>query len=314
MMLAELFKSFNHFIHPATADVTKPLLDPDELNTLRIKASEAAQENITKMKSAQPLIGVQESAKTGNGFDFESLRQYQHTDSLRSINWRVFARTGSLHVNTFNEERQHGMHIVMDRRQRMRFATQGQLKVTQAAMVCSYYAMLAEYSHISVSSTVLDSPTQWQEKKTGSQHTQQAINDFIAACPPVHQEQQASSISDVLKASLLFTSPGDEVILASDFQDLLESDKASLYQLGKQCSVTAYHILDPAEITLPAEQTYRLRDFRDSEYIDINALPSDTLAKHNALLQSKVSRIQKYLQEAGVDYHQLLNTDLFPKQ
>ena len=44
------------------------------------------------------LNGQHESAKKGRGMDFSEVRQYQAGDDIRSIDWRVTARTGKAHI------------------------------------------------------------------------------------------------------------------------------------------------------------------------------------------------------------------------
>ena len=47
------------------------------------------------------LAGEYRSAFKGSGIEFEGVRQYEHGDDIRSINWSVTARTGKPHVKQF---------------------------------------------------------------------------------------------------------------------------------------------------------------------------------------------------------------------
>lgn len=51
------------------------------------------------------LNGQHESNRKGRGMNFSEVRQYQAGDDIRSIDWRVTARTGKAHTKLFSEER-----------------------------------------------------------------------------------------------------------------------------------------------------------------------------------------------------------------
>ncbi len=50
--------------------------------------------------------GQHESNRKGRGMNFSEVRQYQAGDDIRSIDWRVTARTGKAHTKLFSEERE----------------------------------------------------------------------------------------------------------------------------------------------------------------------------------------------------------------
>ena len=51
------------------------------------------------------LDGRHASRMRGRGFDFEEIREYQPGDDVRTIDWKVTARTGEAHVRVYTEER-----------------------------------------------------------------------------------------------------------------------------------------------------------------------------------------------------------------
>ncbi|GAB5373734.1 MAG: hypothetical protein AcusKO_01960 [Acuticoccus sp.] len=51
-------------------------------------------------------FGTNRSVFRGRGMEFDESRVYQPGDDMRSIDWRVTARTGTMHTKLFHEERE----------------------------------------------------------------------------------------------------------------------------------------------------------------------------------------------------------------
>jgi len=60
------------------------------------------------------LAGEYRSSFKGMGIEFEDVREYQHGDDVRSIDWNVTARTGRPYVKTFMEERELTLYFLID--------------------------------------------------------------------------------------------------------------------------------------------------------------------------------------------------------
>jgi hypothetical protein len=64
--------------------------------------------------------------------EFDESRPYQAGDDLRSLDWRVMARTGQPHTKLFREERERPVLVCVDLRSHMFFATRGAYKSVAA--------------------------------------------------------------------------------------------------------------------------------------------------------------------------------------
>jgi uncharacterized protein (DUF58 family) len=89
------------------------------------------------LKSRQPvhslLTGRRASRLRGRGLDFEEIRAYLPGDDVRSIDWRVTARTGLPHTRVFTEERERPALLAVDQRLAMFYGTRLNLKSVTAA-------------------------------------------------------------------------------------------------------------------------------------------------------------------------------------
>lgn len=79
------------------------------------------------------LNGRHASRFRGRGLNFEELRGYLPGDDVRSIDWKVTARTGEPHIRVFTEERDRPALLVVDQRMSMFFGTRLNMKSVTAA-------------------------------------------------------------------------------------------------------------------------------------------------------------------------------------
>ncbi|VFQ47504.1 DUF58 domain-containing protein [Desulfoluna butyratoxydans] len=79
------------------------------------------------------LTGRHASRLRGRGLDFEEIRGYLPGDDIRSIDWKVTARTRKPHTRVYSEERERPVLLVVDQRLSMFFGTRVNMKSVTAA-------------------------------------------------------------------------------------------------------------------------------------------------------------------------------------
>ena len=84
--------------------------------------------------------GTRLSRFRGRGIEYSESRMYLPGDDIRSIDWRVTARTGRLHTKLFHEERDRPALFVVDLGEQMRSGTRQAFKSVVAAETASLRA------------------------------------------------------------------------------------------------------------------------------------------------------------------------------
>src|SRR5262245_4260629 len=87
------------------------------------------------------LAGRHASRVRGRGLDFEELRQYLPGDDVRSIDWKVTARSRKPFVRVYTEEKDRPAVLVVDQRINMFFGSARSLKsvtAAEAAALCAW--------------------------------------------------------------------------------------------------------------------------------------------------------------------------------
>ena len=70
--------------------------------------------SLTSRKISARNSGHYLSAFKGRGMEFDEARPYQPGDDIRSMDWRVTARTGKPHTKMFREERERPVLLWVD--------------------------------------------------------------------------------------------------------------------------------------------------------------------------------------------------------
>lgn len=113
-------------------------LDLKELIYYRAKARllDLTPKNQIKHKMAGQYLAPHK----GRGMEFAEVRHYQPGDDIRSIDWRVTARTGQTHTKIYQEEKERPVFIFTDFSNTMLFGSQLLLKSVQAAHLSALVA------------------------------------------------------------------------------------------------------------------------------------------------------------------------------
>ncbi|ADE53619.1 DUF58 domain-containing protein [Coraliomargarita akajimensis] len=74
--------------------------------------------NLLELKCRRPvehlLAGEYRSVFRGRGIEFEDVRAYQPGDDVRTMDWKVTARTGEAHIKRYIEEREQFIYLLID--------------------------------------------------------------------------------------------------------------------------------------------------------------------------------------------------------
>jgi uncharacterized protein (DUF58 family) len=97
----------------------------------------------TRTTVNQVLAGAYHSIFKGMGVEFAEVRPYMRGDDIRTIDWKVTARTGGLHVKRYHEERELSVILAVDVSSSMRFGSGTQSKAELAAEAAALLAFSA---------------------------------------------------------------------------------------------------------------------------------------------------------------------------
>jgi len=211
-------------------------------------------------------FGGHRSSFRGRGMEFDEVRAYQPGDDIRTIDWRVTARTGKAHTKLFQEERERPVLLLMDARMSMRFGTRDCFKSVLAARAAAVLTWVAIAGGDRVGGVVL---TPFVLDAFRPERSRRRILHFVKAVAEAtaqgfgHEEERAEPEPTLVEALAYLRSaarPGTLVFLVSDFADFDAAAARELNRLGHSSQVTAVFTYDALEARLPPRGSYRVSD------------------------------------------------------
>lgn len=207
----------------------------------------------------------------GRGVEFDESRPYQDGDDLRTIDWRVTARTGKPHTKVFREERNRPVFVWLDLRRPMLFATRGEFKGVRAAEVAAIVAWSAVANGDRLGGLVF-SDTEHRELRPGlGARSALHLLDAIAAPAFWQPPPAAAAEADAERAIVRLTRvarPGSLIFMISDFRRLGAEAERHLIRLAGHCDLLLVHCYDSVEAELPPPGRYRIEGHGGSFVID----------------------------------------------
>ena len=206
----------------------------------------------------------------GRGMEFDETRLYQAGDDIRSIDWRVTARTGKTHTKIFREERERPVFISVDQRATMQFATRGVFKSVLAAKIAALLAWTAHHYGDRIGGQLFFDNDCYELKP---QNGKQAVLHFLNALvrPNVKQtELPHENLEPIFGRLLHHARPGSLLYIISDFRGLTPHAETQLAKLAQHCDVVLVFVHDDLEQHLPRSSRYRFTQQGQDVIIDTN--------------------------------------------
>jgi len=245
-----------------TAIPNSVVVDLDSLIELRLHAGKTM--NATRKKSVAQRAGNFTSPFRGRGMDFSEVRLYQPGDDIRSIDWRVTARTGKTHTKLFTEERERAIYFVVDTGANMQFGTQVSFK----SVVASKVAALLAWSSMSHGDRVggifyagsLHKEIKPVGGKRGVLTFLKRLVDWNRSTYSEIDHDSSAGFIDVLSRLKRIAKPGSLVFIISDFSALTSTAKRYLSQISQHCEIAMINVFDELERHAPPNGNYMLSD------------------------------------------------------
>ena len=213
--------------------------------------------------------GAYLSSFKGRGMEFDEVRPYTQGDDVRSIDWRVTARSGKPHTKLFREERERAVLLWVDLRAAMFFATRGAFKAVRAAQTAALLGWKTLQRGDRLGALIFDEHRHDELRPKRGQpslmHVLRRLATHAAWRNGVRHSDESAAAA-VLQQSLLrlrrVAQPGSLLVLLSDFAALQAQDSLHLVQLARHNDVILINIHDPMEAELPPAGHYRVSDGR----------------------------------------------------
>ncbi len=270
-------KALVESVDPKWLDVAAP--DPRELIRLRHSARDLVL--FPRIQASATGAGGYRSRFRGRGMDFDEVRPYQPGDDIRSIDWRVTARTNTTHTKLFREEKERPVLVAVDLRSSMFFGSTA-LKSVVASRVAATLAWAGLNANDRVGGLVFGPRHQRDVRARRSRHSvleliRTLTETCLALMEPAEDRLDLGRIAEDVRR---VAHPGSTVLLISDFHDLDRHCERQFFELHRHCDLSLFNVYDPLEARLPPPGRYTVTDGR--QRLTVNARDLETRRRFEA--------------------------------
>ncbi len=270
------------------------------LKTLIDLAKPASTLNLQHSKNRAQQSGAYVSRFKGRGMEFDEARLYQPGDDIRSIDWRVTARTGKTYTKVFREERERPVFISVDDRLTMHFATRGVFKSVLAAKLAGLLAWAAEHHGDRIGGQLFSEHDCYELKPQNGRH---AVLRFLnTLVKPQKSADKHFTLSQVLARLNQHARPGSLVYIVSDFRGINDESETHIAKLARHCEVVLIFIYDPLESSLPVKGRFRFTDELSDVVVD--AGDQKGLSEYHQRFAERQQRLESLAKKRGLAFIQ----------
>ncbi|NIZ63040.1 DUF58 domain-containing protein [Sedimentitalea sp. CY04] len=210
------------------------------------------------------LNGRHASRLRGRGLNFEELRNYMPGDDVRTIDWKVTARTGEPYVRVYSEERDRATLLLVDQRMSMFFGSQVYMKSVVAAEAAAIAAQRVLAQGDRVGGFVFGDEVIAEHRP---QRRAVALHRFLNSVTKANnllnadlRPQNTIELNDVLQRAARIAGSNALVLVFSDFDGLNSHSESLIRKLAAANDLILFSVTDPLARNLPARMRAAISD------------------------------------------------------
>lgn len=253
------------------------------------------------------LQGDYRTLLRGTGLDLADLREYQHNDDVRHIDWNVTARQNVPHVRVFTEDREMSAWFLLDLSPSVDFGSGEQRKRHVSADFVAVLARLLTRHGNRVGAMLYGSGVDAViPARAGRRHVLHVMHSMENR--PAQAETGATRLADLLKSASGTIQRRATVFVVSDFISEPGWDKP-LAMLARRHEVIAVRLLDPLERELPDLGMVPIRDAETGEQMMVDTSDAGFRRRFARIAAEREAELRASLGRAGVDTLELSTDD-----
>ncbi len=255
----------------------------------------------TRGLSNQIFSGEYHSAFKGRGMAFSEVREYQHGDEVRTIDWNVTARFGEPYVKVFEEERELTAMLLVDVSGSKEFGTQQKSKQELATEICAVLAFSAITNNDKVGVIFFsDKIEKFIPPKKGKSHILMIIRDLIDFEP----ESKGTDIDQALKYFNNVIKKRCTAFLLSDFVGANNYEN-SIKIANRKHDLIALRLYDKAEEELPNIGLVPMLDAETDRVQWVNTSSKTVQKEYKIKALKQRDYLQDTFKKGGIDNTQI---------
>jgi uncharacterized protein (DUF58 family) len=253
------------------------------------------------------LQGDYRTLLRGAGLDLADLREYQHHDDVRHIDWNVTARLQQPYVRQFTEDRELAAWFLVDLSASVDFGSDLRAKRGVAREFVGVLSRLLTRHGNRVGALLYGTSVDTVIPARGGRlHVLHLLQRM--AQRPAESAPGATQLRELLLSGQRIVKRRSTIFVVSDFISPPGWEEA-LAQLSRRHDVTAVRLYDPLEMELPDIGLVTMRDAETGEQLLVDTHDAGFRQRFAAAAQARESALLASLAQAGVDTLELATDD-----
>lgn len=244
--------------------------------------------------------GQYSSVFKGRGMEFSEVREYVPGDDIRTVDWNVSARMGSMHVKKYVEERELTVIIMVDASASSYFGSVDKFKSEYAAEIAGLLAFSAIRNNDKVGMSIFtDTVEKFIMPKKGRQHILRLIREILYFKPlsrETHIEQALEHLNEVIRRKSI-------IFIISDFFD--RGFEKALRITSRRHDCIPIVITDPREKLMPSAGFIELIDAETDRRVLIDTRRQGVINDHKVRIEAQNQRLTQIFNSMGLDHIEL---------
>ncbi len=257
------------------------------------------------------LQGNYRTLMRGTGLDLADLREYQHHDDVRHIDWNVTARLQTPHVRVFTEDREMAAWFVLDLSRSVDFGSGNKAKREISAGFVGVIARLLTRHGNRVGALVYGNDVEAViPPRSGRRHVLHLLHSMERRAPRKNAPPQKgmTRLADLLKSAAVLMPRRSTVFVVSDFQSEPGWERP-LALLAQRHEVVAARLFDPLELELPDLGLVPLTDAETGEQLWVDTHDAGFRKRFARIAAERETNLRATLAKIGIDALELSTND-----
>src|SRR5437660_1786267 len=248
------------------------------------------------------LTGRHRSPYHGFSVEYLDHRPYVPGDDLRSIDWKILARTDKYHVKLFEDETNLRAHILLDCSRSMAFRGSGLSKLEYGSFLAAALTYLMLHQNDAVGLVLFDSEVRSYLPPKARPTQFRRILELLDHSYSHEDTDVGAVLHDVAER---IPRRGLVIVISDLIDDESKIADGLMHFRHNNHEVIVFHVMDDAELTFPYD---RLTRFKDMEGVGrLVANPKRLRGRYLARIESWIDNLKAICFERNISYN-LTNT------
>lgn len=248
------------------------------------------------------VSGVHRSPFHGFSVEFAEHREYAPGDDLRYLDWKVYGRTDKYYLKQFEEETNLSCHLLVDTSQSMTYQSPAapMSKLDYACCAAASLAYLILHQQDSVGLVTIDREIRALIRPSANpSHMEQLITAMENAV-----SEKKTSLGPIFhELAGRFDKRGIVIVLSDLFDDVESLVKGLKHLRHRRHEVVLLHVLDPAELEFPFDETTLFRGLEQPREVVVE--PRAVRRAYLEVFDAYIRRLKHACRMHRMDYVQL---------